>query len=822
MEIISLNGSWKMKDCDSSEWIDAEVPGSVFCDLLRAKKIPDPYFRDNDDLVREEYATKNYEYTHEFEIPDSFLKNDRLFLRCLGLDTIADVYLNAVRIASVNDMHRTYEFNIKGTLKAGRNDLRVVFSSPLNFVRQKYAEDPNATFCSDRATPGAAYLRKGHSMFGWDSEPEIPDSGIWRNIELIGFSGARLDTVYIHQEHKKNRVAIKVEIPVECCTDEKLVASIKLLSPDGKIWTGEGGVAGGKAEISVEVENPLLWWPNGYGSQPLYTLETELKNGRMVIDTQKKIIGLRELYVRREPDKWGESFEFVCNGVPVFAKGADYIPLDKFLPRGELRLEQLFRDCVAVHNNCMRVWGGAVFPSDLFYDLADRYGIIIWEDLMFACSYYRYTDEFEENIIAETRDNVKRLRHHASLGLWCGNNENEWLLLLWKPDATAEDKRNYIRQYEIILAGVVKKNDPDRVYISSSPTSDGLFHDPNGLESGDAHCWTIWHNDRLPYTAYKKYPARFTSEFGLQSFPNIKTLYECTVPEDRNISSYIMDHRQRNGNGYGNAQIMLYVLQDMPYPKSFEMAVYASQIVQSEAVRFGSEAWRKERGRCMGAIYWQISDCWQAPTWSSIDYAGRWKALHYRSRHFFAPILLSVDAEGDELTLYVVSDKVEKKAGTVHWYLRDAESKIINEGKIQTAIAPLSSSLISSLDRRELLKNVNERDVYLDLQMEVDGDVINVNTYMFVKDKHFSFKEPGFDFSVRDAGKNLEITLVSSAFARYVYLDLAKDDCRFSDNFFDMATGKKKILVSKDSLSVPLGSEAFASQLRVNSVYDIG
>jgi beta-mannosidase len=821
MEVISLNGSWKMKDCKSADWIDAEVPGSVFCDLLRAKKIPDPYYRDNDDMIREQFASKDYEYMRGFDVGESFLKNDALLLRCLGLDTIADVYLNGVRIASVNDMHRTYEFDVKKTLKSGKNEICITIFSALNFVRQKYVEDPNSTLCTDRATLGAAYLRKGHCLFGWDSEPEIPDAGIWRDIELVGYSSARLDTVYIRQSHEKALAKIAVEVPVESVCDEGLTTSVSILSPDGKTWNQEAKVSDGRAGLSLEVKDPLLWWPNDYGSQPLYTIEVLLKKNGMVIDMQKKVIGLRNLYVRREPDKWGESFEFVCNGVPIFAKGADYIPLDKFLPRGEERLEQLFRDCVTAHNNCMRVWGGAIFPSDKFFDLADKYGLIIWEDLMFACAYYKYTEEFEANIIAETRDNVKRLRHHASLGLWCGNNENEWLLTSWKPNATAEDKRNYVRHYEVILADVLKKYDPDRRYISSSPTSDGFFHDPNGILSGDSHSWNVWHNDRLPYTAYKNVPARFTSEFGLQSFPNIKTLYECTTNEDRNISSYIMDHRQRNGNGYGNAQIMLYVLQDLPFPKSFEMTVYASQVVQSEAVRFGSEAWRRERGRCMGAIYWQISDCWQAPTWSSIDYAGRWKALHYRSCHFFAPVIVSVDAEGNNLDIYVVSDKTEKMEGIVHWYLRNTESQITKEGKIEVSIPPLESSRVSTFNRKDLLGDVNGRDAYLDIRLETGGAIVNANTFLFVKDKHFKFKDPKIDFFIIDAGDNFEITVQTKAFARYVYLDLEKDDCRFSDNYFDMTEEKKRITVCKKSLSAALSAGEFASQLRITSVFDI-
>lgn len=820
MKTVSLNGAWKMRENEVGEWIPAVVPGSVFCDLLAAERLQDPYFRDND-IVAREFASKDYEYVRTFEVTSDLLGYEKVFLKCYGLDTLATVYVNGQKIAETDDMHRTYEFDVKSNLSEGENEIRVVFASALEYVREMNRKLPFEYNIGD-TTFGFPHIRKAHNMFGWDSEPEIPDAGIWRDIELVGWSAVRLDTPYVRQVHTPGCAELIIEVPLErLCAGEVAVKAL-LTAPDGTVYEAAEKTEDAQALLSLKVENPALWWPNGYGEQPLYTLKVSLKKDGAELDFHEMRIGLRSMRVRREPDQWGESFEIEVNGVPIFAKGGDYIPLDKFLPREtEARLEKMFQDCVAVHHTCMRIWGGAIFPGDAFYDLADRYGIILWQDFLFACALYHYTPEFEANIIAETKDNIKRLRHHACLALWCGSNENEWLFDVWEHNKTMQKRRDYIRQYEVVLADVAEKYDPDRLYWPSSPSSDGFFHDPNSGEMGDIHCWDVWHNAIKPYTAYKEYPSRFTSEFGLQSFPTMKTIKEFTMPEDREVCSYIMDYHQRNGNGYGNAHIMYYVLQDLPYPHDFEKAVYASHVVQSECVRFGSEFWRRIRGRCMGALYWQVGDCWQAPTWASIDYAGRWKALHYRSRHFFAPVLLSIDEEGANLDLYTVSDRTEDLTCALRWSLKNAKSENIISGEQEIFVKKLSSACVLSLSKEDLLKGVNPREVYLEAELVADGVCLNRNWFLFVKPKHFLFADPDFRYEVREEETSFCIALQAQAYARYVYLDFDEFDCLFDDNYFDMSKGEKVIRIAKDTLSKAVSAEELTKSLRIMTVADL-
>lgn len=825
MERISLNGKWQITASDTKEQFMGDVPGSLMCAILDAGLMDDPYYRDNDKIARE-WMLKDYDYERELELTEDFLSAEKVLLKCYGLDTIADIYVNGQKIAHTDNMHRTYEFDVKKALVPGRNKVCIHFASALKFVREM-AEKKPLPVNVEPATDGFGYLRKAHNMFGWDSEPEIPDMGIWRDIELLAWSEARMDTVYVRQEHSEGLAKVRVEIPVEySCSNEKaeqcLSIRVSLEAPDGAVISVKEAVTSELTAVELEVKNPMLWWPNGYGDQPLYTLHIKLFQEDKELDCQEKVIGIRDMKVRKEPDEWGESFEVNVNGVPIFAKGADHIPLDKFLQREtKERLEQMFKDCVDANYNFLRIWGGAVFPSDTFFDLADKYGILIWEDFMFACTIYDYTPEFEESIAAETRDNIKRLRHHASLALWCGNNENEWLFDEWDHAKTIEDRRNYVRQFEIVLADVAKEYDPDRLYYPSSPSSEGLFKDPNGGYAGDIHNWDIWHNAIKPYEAYKDYPSRFTSEFGLQSFPNYRTLKEAVAEEDLQLSSYIMDYRQRNGNGYGNAQIMYYVLQDLPYPADFERAVYASQVMQAEGVKFGSEFNRRMRDRCAGSLYWQLGDCWQAPTWSSIDYAGRWKALHYRSREFYAPLLLSLDREAGNVDFHVVSDCTEAKSGKVEWRLCDAGSEILKSGSFDVEAAPLSSKCFFSINEEELLNGTDKREVYLDASLVIDEEEANRNMLLFVKSKHFKFRDEEILTRIEEKEDCFEVTLTASAFAMYVYLDFEELDCHFEENFFNLTKGEKTVVIRKKKGMEWPSAEEMEKQLRILTVDDI-
>ena len=824
MQQLSLNGEWKMRLCGDGAWLEAQVPGSVICDLMKAGQLTEPYYRDQEAVARETMAN-DFEYQRSFQVDAVLLACDRVFLSCEGLDTLAQVFLNEVLIGSSDDMHRTYRFDVKKALQPGENVIHIRFASSLQFTRN-VKKDPAVVTEVSCVLPGFATLRKAHSMFGWDSEPAIPDAGIWRDIALVGYGAARIEQAYFSQAHEPERVTLTTKIELQKWTADVLEIEHSVTDPSGKVISQKRQTSNATEVLSTIIEQPQLWWPNDFGAQPLYTVCLTVRHKTSVLDQKTYSIGLRTFQVRREADVWGESFEFVVNGVPIFTKGADYIPLDKFLPRARgQRIAQMVQDCVAAHFNCIRIWGGGIFPDDEFYDLCDRNGILVWQDLMFACALYTLTDEFVANIKAETQDNIRRLRHHPSLALWCGNNENEQALSWWKdadPAKVERVKADYMRQYEQILGQVVKNSDPDRLYWPSSPhTSPGLIEDPNLQTKGDAHDWTVWHGNAA-YKAYRKTFYRFTSEFGLQSFPSTKTLHEYMLPEDINVGTEIMDLHQRNGDNQGNAKIVMYILHDLPYPQNFEDVVYASQIVQAEAVKCGVEHWRRNRGRCMGTIYWMLQDCWPAPTWAGIDNRGRWKALHYYAKRFYQPVLISADDREGAVDLYVVNDTREPVTGEIRWYLRKADSTIIRQETLPIVAGKLSATNCCALDLTAEIVKHKKNSVYLEYCMSVNGVIVSSSTLLFVKPKHFRFLNPDLQVKVEDQGDAFQLTCTATAYARDVSLDLVDADCQFSDNWFDLSKGEAKIVrIPKTSLSTALSAAKLKRRLTCKSIYQL-
>lgn len=406
------------------------------------------------------------------------------------------------------------------------------------------------------------------------------------------------------------------------------------------------------AEQVITIEHPQLWWPNGLGKQPLYRVTVRLATG----DTRMWRIGLRTMTVSREKDEWGEEFCHVVNGMKVFAMGADYIPEDNILARvTPERTRRLLEDCKAANFNAIRVWGGGYYPDDAFYDICDELGLMVWQDLMYACAFYDLTPDFERSIRVETHQNVARLRHHASLALICGNNEMEMFMAgansalinhrTWEFVPTYPHHiTDYVKMFEYILPAIVKETAPQTYWWPASPSSGGNFDAPNDENRGDNHYWDVWHGEK-PFTEYRKFFFRYASEFGFQSFPCLKSVKQFTLPDDRNIFSRVMERHQRNQAA--NGKILSYLSQTFRYPNSFDDLLYASQLMQAEAIRYGVEHWRRNRGRCMGAIIWQLNDIWPVASWASIDYYGRWKALHYAAKRFFAPVMISAEEEGE-------------------------------------------------------------------------------------------------------------------------------------------------------------------------------
>lgn len=815
---LDLGGQWKFKDLENDEWLNGLVPGSVYNDLLNLGRMEDPFYRDNEDKALE-LSKKDYEYEREFIVTEDILKHDLVLLNCEGLDTIAEILINGKLLANTNNMHRTYKFDLADFLVVGKNSINVRLYSPVKYIEKKHEENPLWGIGSDMVLDGYPHLRKAHCMFGWDWGPKLPDLGIWRNIYITAFNYGKLEEVYVTQNHEEDKVNLDIKVGVNIFSlKEDIRLEVKLNSPSGEVLEEEISCGDGENHIELLVENPKLWWPNGYGEQALYKLKVEMLKGGQLLDSYQCNIGLRNLTVKQQKDQWGESFEFNINGISIFAMGADYIPEDNILPRcNKERTEKLIQDCIKANFNCIRVWGGGIYPEDYFFDLCDKYGLIVWQDLMFACAVYELTEDFTENIIKEVEDNMRRIRNHASLGLWCGNNEMEAGWVDWDFPKTPKTRLDYIKQFEFILPEVAKRIDPNTFYWRSSPSSGGGFDNPNDENRGDVHYWEVWHGQK-PFTEYRKFFFRFASEFGFQSFPSLKTVESYTLPEDRNIFSYVMEKHQKNGSA--NGKILYYLAQNFKYPKDFDSLLYTSQLLQAEAIKYGVEHWRRNRGRCMGSVYWQLNDCWPVASWASIDSFGRWKALHYFARRFYAPVIITAEENSKGARLVVTNDTLSAVEGKVIWSVRDNSSNILLEGSQNIFVDKLSVVETNKIDLPEELTAGNAlRKIYLEYSLMINGKKVSKGTVTFVPNKHFDFLKPEITFEVREGSHSFDLYINAKNYGRYVEVLVAGSDVVLSDNYFDISGGETvKIELPKKEVNLSL--EAVRKAIKIRSLAD--
>ena len=802
MQTCTLNGTWQLSAGHRSlESVDMQIPGTVLSGLLAAGKIKDPFYRTNEDATRALFW-KDYVFTRTFDVDEELLAQQHIVLVCEGLDTLAEISINGTFLAKTDNMHRTWKFQAKKLLHPGKNEIQIVFRSVLRFIEDyPYEAHKKINYIPCGSMKGNQLLRKAHSMFGWDWGPQTIDAGIFRDIYLQGYSHARIEDIRIHQQHAKN-VSVQTSITLsESVPGQKLCVELSEDGADKPLQTKLCKTnADGVAAVDFVIENPKLWWPNDYGDQPLYIVRTTLldEDGTSLESITRRI-GLRTLTISQEKDEWGNEFAFCVNGVKIFTRGGNYIPDDCLYTRiTEKKLDYILESCRRAHFNCVRVWGGGYYPSDAFYDLCDEKGLIVWQDLMYACNVYDVTDAFAENCRQETYDNVRRLRHHASLGLWCGNNEIESAWDHWGDfqKETPYLRADYIRLFEEVLPKAVQEADGETFYWHSSPSSGGCFDNPDDANRGDTHYWDVWHGQK-PFTDYRKYFFRFCSEFGFQSFPCAKTVNSFTLEDDRNIFSRVMESHQKNDAA--NGKMLYYLSENLRYPKDLTHLLYASQVLQGMAIKYGVDHWRRNRGRCTGTLYWQINDDWPAPSWSSIDYFGRWKALHYMAQKFYAPHAVSMTLEDHRCHVYFSNESFETTEYSLTLSIRDLSGNVLETYETKgnspafSAIETAVVDICSWEDQKD--------DVFLEAVIHTKDQKVLKDVETLVPYKYLNLKNPVISTEAEETNDAFILHISSDCFAPFVALDFDDADVILSDNFFHLTDKTvQDIIVKKEDI----------------------
>jgi len=826
-----LTTEWFFTESGSEDWYPAKIPGCIHTDLMLNGIIQDPFYRLNERNVQW-IDKEDWEYKTSFYVGEQIFNKDKVVLSFKGLDTYADVFVNGIKIGSADNMFREWEMDVKNQLiKNGNNELLIHFFSPIVEGIKKYDNQGYVIPVSDNdlaelgkvegAKKVSIYTRKAGYHFGWDWGPRIVTSGIWRPVFLKAWDELKINKLQIIQNSVSDKKAEMTAVFEIEALEEKVV-NLLIENGEAQLANVELELKKGVQTYPVEfsIEQPKLWWTNGLGEQYLYDIKGEIAVGEYSISLTERI-GIRELEFVREKDEYGTSFYFKLNGVPVFIKGANYIPNDIFPARvSNEKYKNVVNTAKISNMNMLRVWGGGIYENDLFYDLCDEAGVLVWQDFMFACAMYPGDENFLENVRHEAIDNIKRLRNHPCIALWCGNNEiiDAWLGWGWKKkeeQKNPENAKKIWKAYEDIfhrlLPKLVEKFDNSRSYWSSSPSAgEGIKANQS---DGDEHYWGVWWQ-KHPFTEYKNKIARFMSEYGFQSFPEFKSIRQYAKPEDFDIYSDVMMSHQRSS--IGNETIDYYLLGEYKKPKDFKSFLYVNQVLQAEGVNIAMEAHRRAMPYCMGTLYWQINDCWPVASWSSTDYYQRWKALQYFVKKAYAPILVSPFWNKDLLEVYVVSDKLQKIAGKLKIRMMDFDGKIVWSKLLNVEIPANSSSSYFHVNKSELVKNFDETKLLLDFELVEKDQVIAKNRIYFLPTKELSLQKTDIRYTVDQIENGFELRLESDKLAKNVFLTLDEADGFFSDNFFDLLAHEPVII----RLDTPISKDSLVSKLSISSLVE--
>ena len=825
--VLTLDHGWQFRQITAGAeqaengWLPATVPGDVHLDLLANKKITDPFFRDNEAKLQW-IEQESWEYQLSFVVKPELLARANVDLVFDGLDGVAEVSLNGAKLLSADNSFRVWRVPAKSNLHAGKNLLSIIFPSPIKAAAAVAAGDP---WQPKTKVEAKTYIRKPAYEYGWDWGPRFVTSGIWKQVRLEAWDKLRIADFAIHQRDVSREVAhLDAEVEIEAASAGTATVSVQY-SGDAKPGARASivSVHAGRnvIDLPIEIQKPKLWYPAGYGEQPLYNFEAMVLSGGAFVQTQKVKAGLRSIVLHRELDKWGRSFEFIVNGIPVFAKGADVIPFDSFPNRvttaNYRRILQSARDA---NMNMIRHWGGGYYESGEFYAICDELGIMIWEDFMFGNDWQPGTYAFKQNIEAEAEDQVRRLRNHPSIVIWCGNNETE-SAFGWGPrpglpaDVKFQMWQDYLTEFSGILPRVVARLNPETPYWPSSPSADYEALSDH-YQSGDTHDWSVWHG-RVPFSEYEKHHWRFVTEYGFQSFPEMRTVESFTQPEDRTgLFTPVMLAHQKNNEG--NSLIQDYTNKDYPAPKDFSSFLYVSQVLQAEGIKIGAEHFRRLRPETMGSIFWQLNDCWPVASWSSIDYYGRWKALQYYARRFYAPILVSPHLEDGSVKVYIVSDKTAPIQGTLHARLMDFDGKVLLEESHDVIIAPLTSKVYLDWPLKKLTDAgaADTSRVFVVAELFAGNSLLSRNLVYLAPTKGVHLKTAQLKIEATGAKGSYKIRITSPVLARSVYLSFGNLDVQLSDNYFDLLPGETAEIAVTSAVSL----DELKAQLQVISLRD--
>ncbi len=803
MKKLDLNGRWMFKGVDrykklpriyrhALRWMKATVPGTVHTDLLSHKVIPDPFHGMNEHRV-EWVESLAWVYRREFYVPEGFLSEERISLVADGLDTFAAIRMNGKLVAKTENMFIAHRFDVKKHLRRGKNRIEIMFDSPA--IRSRILERQYGPLQVSHEH-SRVYVRKAQYSFGWDWGPKLTTSGIWRNIYLEGDSGGRISNPFVKLRSINKKSAV-VDVSVEV---EKYTTALYTL----RVFVGGGNNGVEKivpatspvTKVRIRIPEPDVWWPNGYGNQPMYTALLSLVLDGHEVSQIEVPFALRRVRLAQEADSEGRSFVFEVNGRRIFCKGADWIPADSFIPRiSDDAYEFLLRSARDAHMNMIRVWGGGFYEQDQFYKLCDRMGLMVWQDFMFACGEYPRHPEFLRQVRAEARSVICRLRNHPSIVAWCGNNECEWLFCTENPDKNPDAMSGSV-MYRSLLPQACRKLDGTRPYWRSTPFGSGF---PNSETNGNHHQWHVWSHWK-DYAEYEKDSGRFVTEFGFQSPANRRTLEDVTTAADRYPQSPVMEHHNKQTEG--TERLLRFQSAHYTLPGDFDDFIYKGQLVQADALKTAVEHWRRRKFKTAGSLFWQLNDCWPVSSWSVIDSGLRPKAAYYAARRFFSPLLVSFKRVNAGVECWITNDRLSPFKGVVNLSLQSFGGRVSWTTSLPVHIPPNRSRKIVRVPGI-VYKNLNPRNTYLVGGIVRGGITESENRFFFSEPKHWEKRSGTIRTKVVRSGKGgYAVTLWSGIFCKGVRLEIDGEDVWFDDNYFDLDPGVKKRIVFESALQL--------------------